>query len=220
MYKKLMLTVALLCFGSAMFAQSHEDQWIWPDEYSTDEIMFSLDAGPAIGGGMSFATSPTILSANFSNGLFYQFGIAVNGRIVHRMSPKPHGISRIGAGMEMLLSKSNINTESEALGILCLDIPIMLHCYMASNFYFEAGVTLVKSLIASPDWLQLGPIMLHSGDISYSDAMFSVGASYKTPSNLAFGLRYNHGTSNLAENLDSKTSNVVFSISYKFPIVK
>ena len=214
-----MLAVASLCFGSTVFAQSQEDQWIWPDEYSTDEIMFSLDAGPAIGGGVSFATAPSLI-ANFSNGLFYQFGIAANGRIVHRMSPKPHGISRIGAGMEMMLSKSNIKTESETLGILCLNIPILLHCYLTSDFYFEAGVTFVKSLKTSPDWLQAGHLMLHSGDISYSDAMFSLGASYKTPSNLTLGLRYNKGTSNLAENLDSKTSNFVFSVSYRFPIVK
>lgn len=215
-----MLAVALLCFGGTVFAQNLEDQWIWPDDNSTDELMFCFNAGPTIGGGMAFASDPTVLPAEFKNGLCFQLGVAANGQLAYRMSPKPHVISRIGAGMEMMLSKSNIKTESETLGILCLNIPILLHCYLTSDFYLEAGVTFVKSLKTSPDWLQAGHVMLHSGGISYSDAMFSLGASYKTPSNLTLGLRYNKGTSNLAENLDSKTSNFVFSVSYRFPIVK
>lgn len=215
-----MLAVALSCFGSTVFAQNLEDQWVWPDDNLSDEVMFCMEAGPTIGGGISAATDPTVLSADFSNGLCFQFGAAANGRFAYRMSPKPHGISRIGLGVEALLSKSNIKTESEALGILCLDIPIMLHCYLTSDFYFEAGVTLAKSLKVTPDWLQCGRVMLQCGDMSYNDVMFSVGASYKIPSNLSLSLRYNHGTSNLAENLDSKTSNILFSISYYFTIVK
>ena len=220
MYKKLTLAVALLCLCSLVLAQNHDDQWFWPDDYATDELMVLLDASPIIGGGMVFATDPTLFSADFSGGLYYQFGIAASGRLAYRMSPKPHGISRLGMGVEVLLSKTNIKIGGDPIKMLCLDIPVMIHCYVTSGFILEVGATMVKSLKTNPEWTQCGPVMINTGNIKYNDVMLSVGASYKTPFNLALGLRYNHGTSELAENLDSKIRNIVFSISYKFPIIK
>lgn len=220
MYKKLTLVVALLCLCSTVFAQNHDDQWVWPDDNTTDELMVHLEASPIIGGGLAFATDPTLLLADFSGGLYYQFGIGVNGRLAYRMSPEPHGISRLGMGVEVLLSKTNINTGGNPIKMLCLDIPVMVHCYATSDFMIEAGVTMVKSLKTTPDWMQFGQIMLHTGNLRYNDVMLSVGVSYKTPFNLALGLRYNHGTSNIAENLDSKIRNLVFNVSYKLPIIK
>lgn len=220
MNKKLILLVALLCMGGDLFAQNHKDPWIWPDDNTTDELMVRLEASPIIGGGMAFATTPTLLPADLSGGLYYQFGIGVNGRLACRMSPEPHGISRLGMGAEVLLSKTNIGTGGEPIKMLCLDVPIMVHCYVTSDFMIEAGVTMVKSLKTTPDWMQFGQIMLHTGNLRYNDVMLSVGVSYKTPFNLALGLRYNHGTSNIAENLDSKIRNLVFNVSYKLPIIK
>lgn len=220
MIKKLALVISLLCLGGGVLAQSHEDKWVWPDDNTTDELMAHLEASPIIGGGMAFATDPKPLLADFSGGLYYQLGIAANGRLAYRMSPKPHGISRLGMGVEVLLSKTNIKTEGEPIKMLCLDIPIMVHCYVTSELIIEAGATLVTSLKANPYWLHNDFDIINAGNIKYNDVMFSVGAFYKTPFNLALGLRYNHGNSKLTEKLGSKTSNLVFTVSYKFSIIK
>lgn len=220
MNKKLILLVALLCLGSSLFAQNHEDQWIWPDDNTTDELMILMDASPVIGGGLAFATAPTTYPAAFEKGLYYQIGIGANGRLAYRMSPEPHGISRLGLGVEVLLSKTNIKADSDTFGALRLAFPVLIHFYMTSDLVLETGATFVKSLKTNPEELQDGSVWVSSGNIEYNDVMLSVGAFYKTPFNLALGLRYNHSNSVMSETLDSKISNLVFTVSYKFPVVK
>lgn len=220
MNKKLILAIALLLLGNAIIAQNHEDRWVWPDDMKTDVLSIHLDAGPVIGGGMAFATNPTVIQTDFGNGFCYQFGITANGRLAYQKSPQPHGLSRIGFGVEALLRKTSIKTEDEPLNMLSLDIPIMVHFYVTSGLMLEAGATLVKSLKVSPEWSQFGPVMVNTGNIRCNDIMVSAGANYKTPIGLAFDLRYDHGNSNMSQTVDSKISTIVFSVSYRFFVIK
>jgi len=238
MNKKLILAIAFSLLCNALAAQNHEDQWVWPDEMKTDVLSFHLDAGPVIGGGMTFATDPTLIPAaiptvigiketdptliptDFRSSFCYQLGIAANGRLAYQKSPQPHGISRLGMGVEVLLRKSSIKTEDEPFHLLSLDVPIMVHFYVTSGLILEVGATLVKSLKTSPEWLLFGPIPFQTDIIESNDIMLSVGAGYKTPIGLALELRYNHGNSYLSETLDSKISTLAFSVSYRFSIIK
>lgn len=220
MNKKLILAIALLLLGNALVAQNHEDTWVWPDDMKTDVLSIHLDAAPVIGGGMAFATNPTIIQADFGSGFCYQLGVAVNGRLSYLLSPQPHGISRLGVGVEALLNNTFIKAEGTTLNMMSLAFPIMIHCYVTSDLILEAGATLVKSFKTNPEWSQFGPIMVNTGNIRCNDVMVSAGACYKTPIGLAFDLRYNHGNSNMSQTVDSKTSTVVFSVSYRFTVIK
>lgn len=220
MIKRLILAVALLLLGNVLVAQNYDDQWVWPDEMKTDILSIHLDAGPVIGGGMAFATDPTLIQADFGSGFCYQLGIAANGRLAYQKSPQPQGISRLGVGVEVLLRKSRIKTEDEPLNLLSLDVPIMVHFYVTSGLLLEVGATFVKSLKTSPEWLLFGSIPFPADDIEGNDVMLSVGVGYKTPFGLALDLRYNHGNSYLSETLDSKIRTLAFSVSYRFSIIK
>lgn len=221
MFKKLILLATLMSLmGYTLVAQNNEDPWIWPDDITTDEWSFNLDIGPKLGLGMSSPTTPTLYDFDLHNGFCYHFGISVNGRFAYRLSKKPHGLSRIGFGIEALFSGKNIKTDMDAMTMLSLEVPILFRFYITSNLSLEAGTTLVIPLKAKPEVLQIQNVVFNVGEMKASDAMVTFGAAYEVYSGLAIGLRCNIGTSTMAENLDSRTSTFLFTASYAFPIIK
>jgi len=220
MYKKLILAVVSLFLVGTAFAQNHEDQWIWPDDITTDEPSICLYLGPKLGGGIALATTPTLLNTNFHNGFSYQFGISVDGRIEHRQSKNLHGISRMGFGIEALLSGRNIRTDVDAMTLLSIEIPILFKFYLNPNISLEAGSTLVAPLKVNPETLQIQNVVLNVGEMKAADVMLTIGANYQVISNLTVGIRGNIGTSSMAENIDSRVNTIMLSVSYLFPLLK
>ena len=220
MFKRIILLAALMSLmGYTLVAQNDEDPWIWPDDIITDEWSFNLDLGPKLGFGMSSPTTPTLYNFDFHNGFCYHFGISANGRFAYRLSKNPHGLSRIGFGIEALFSGKTIKTDMDAMNMLSLEVPILVKFYFTSKISLEAGTTLVAPLKVNPEVLQIQNTVLNVGEMKAADAMLTFGAAYQVYSGLAFGLRCNIGTSKMAENLDSRTSTFLFTASYSFPIV-
>lgn len=222
MHKRLLIAALAVLFCGIAFGQGQQDQdrWIWPDEHIEDALYIKIGIGPQIGVGLGMASNPAFFDFNFKGGLSYQLGAAVNLHIAHHPSLKLHGIERVGLEIEALYAQRNFKSGNNTLAMKCLEIPLLLQVYLTRNFQLEAGLTPVKILNVAPDSLQTGPVVAHTGGITGSDVMVSAGARYKTGFGLIFGLRYNHGMSEWAENFHSKTRTVMVYVSYQFDILK
>jgi len=220
MSKRLLITALVLSLCSIAFAQTQQDRWIWPDEQIEGALFLHIDIGPKIGGGLAMASAPSFFDFDLKSGFAYQLGAAINVHIAHHLSLSPHGIGRWGLEIEALYGSRNFKAGNETMAMRCLEIPILLQFYITHSFQLEAGLTPVKTLNVSPDYLQAGQVIANVGNIKGDDVMISAGACYKTAFGLAFGLRYNLGMSEWAENFHSKTSTVMVSASYLFPLIK
>ena len=220
MFKRLLITVLALSFCGIVFAQEQQDRWIWPDEHIKDALFLQVGAGPKIGGGLAMATDPAFFDFDLKGGLAYQLGAAINVHIANHPSLKPQGIGRWGLEIEALYGARRFNAGNEAMVMKCFETPILLQFYINHDFLVEAGLTPVKLLGVSPEYLQTGDVVANVGQIKGNDVMVTAGVCYKTAKGLAFGLRYNLGMSEWAENFHSKTSTAMVSVSYLFPIIK
>ena len=220
MFKRVLITDIVLLFCGITFAQQQQDCWIWPDEHIEDALFLQIGMGPKVGAGLAIATNPAFFDFDLKGGLAYQIGAAVNVHIANHPSLKPQGIGRLGLEIEALYGSRSFNAGNETMAMKCMEIPILLQFYINHDFQVEAGLTPVKLLGVSPDYLQTGCVVANVGNIKGNDVMVSAGLSYKTAIGLALGLRYNLGMSEWAENFHSKTSTAMVSVCYLFPLIK
>ena len=219
MYKKLIIVLFALFCCTITFAQQQQDRWIWPDTHIKEALFLQIGVGPKIGGGLAMATNPAFFDFNLKGGLTYQIGGAVNFHIANHPLVKPHGIGRLGLEIEALYGSRSFNAGNESIVMKCLEIPMLLQFYITHSFQVEAGVTPVKVLSTSPDYLQTGNVVASVGNLKGDDMMISVGMCYKTAFGLVMGLRYNLGLSEWAGNFHSNTSSAMVSFSYLFPLI-
>lgn len=220
MFKRLLIIAIVLSFCGITFGQQQQDSWIWPDKHIKDALFLQIGLGGKIGVGFAMATNPAFFDFNLKGGLAYQIGGAVNVHVANHPLVKPHGIGRLGLEIEALYGSRSFNAGNESIVMKCLEIPMLLQFYITQGFQMEAGVTPVKVLSTSPDYLQTGNVVANVGNLKGDDVMISAGICYKTNFDLAIGLRYNLGISEWAENFHSKTSSAMVSVSYLFPIIK
>ena len=220
MYKRLLIIALALSICGLAFSQNQQDRWIWPDEHIKDALFLHIGLGPRIGGGLAMATNPSFFDFDLKGGLAYQIGASVNVHIAHHPSLDLFGIGHWGMEIEALYGSRNFNSGNGTMVMRCLEMPILLQFYFTPDFQVEAGLTPVKLLNISPEYLQTGNIVANVGAIKGNDVMVSAGACYKTSIGLDIGLRYNLGLSKWAENFHSKTSTMMVSVSYLFPLIK
>ena len=220
MYKRLLIAILAMSFGGIVWAQNQQDRWIWPDEHIDDALFLHIGLGPKLGGGLAMATNPSFFDFDMKGGLAYQIGASVNIHIAHHPSLELQDIGRWGVEIEALFGSRRFNSGNETLVMNCLEMPILLQFYIAPDFQVEAGLTPVKLLSISPEYLQTGDVVAHVGHIKGNDVMASAGVCYKTAMGLDIGLRYNLGMSQWAENFHSKTSTAMVSVIYLFPLIK
>ena len=220
MFKRLLIIAVVLSFCGITFGQQQQDCWIWPDEHIKDALFLQIGLGPKIGVGFAMATNPAFFDFNLKGGLAYQIGGAVNVHIANHPLVKPHGIGRLGLEIEAFYGSRSFNAGNKSIVMKCLETPMLLQFYITQGFQMEAGLTPVKSLNVSPEYLQTGNVVANVGGLKGDDVMISFGACYKTTFGLVIGLRYNLGMSEWAENLHSKTITATTSVSYLFPLVK
>ena len=220
MFKRLIIIFVAIFFCGFSYAQIQQDHWIWPDEHIEENLFLHIGLGPKIGAGIDMASNPSFFDFSVRGGFAYQMGAALNVHVAHHPLLGPSGIGRLGLEIEALYESRRFNVGNETILMNCLEIPIMLQFYITQNFQLEAGVTPLKLLSVSPDYLQVGGVVANVGSIKGDDMMISAGVCYKIDFGLAFGLRYNLGMSEWAENFHSKSSTAMFSVSYLFPLIK
>jgi len=220
MFKRLLFTVMVMSLCGIAFAQNQQDRWVWPDEHIDEALFLHIGLGPKIGGGLAMATDPSFFDFEMKGGLAYQIGASLNIHIAHHPSLELQGIGRWGMEMEALYGSRRFNSGNGTVVMNCLEIPILLQFYITPDLQVEAGLTPVKLLSISPEYLQTGDVVAHVGNIKGNDVMASAGVCYRTDIGLDFGLRYNLGMSKWAENFRSKTSTAMISVNYLFPLIK
>ena len=220
MFKRLLIAILAMSFGGIVLAQNQQDRWIWPDEHIDDALFLHIGLGPKIGGGLAMATNPSFFDFVVKGGLTYQIGASVNIHIAHHPSLELQGIGRWGMEIEALLGSRRFNSNNKAIVMNCLEMPILLQFYITPDFQVETGLTPVKLLSISPEYLQTGNVVANVGNIKGNDVMISAGVCYKTTIGLDIGLRYNLGMSKWAENFHCKTSTAMVSVIYLFPLIK
>lgn len=220
MIKRLLVAVLALSFCGIVSAQEPQDPWVWPDQHIQDALYLHVGLGPKIGGGLAMATTPSFFDFDLKSRFAYQGGVAFNVNISHHSSLGLLGIGRWGLDVEVLYEARSFKAGNETLMMNYMEIPVLLQFYLAPEFHMEAGLTPTKLINISPDNLQSGNVVANMGGIKGDDVMISAGACFKTPFNLVIGLRYNLGISEWAENFHSKTSTVMASFNYLFPLIK
>lgn len=221
MFKRLLIIILAIFFCAIAFAQEQQDSWIWPDEHIEDALFLQIGLGPKIGGGLAMATAPSFFDFDLKGSFAYQIGASVDVRIAHHPSLGPRGIGRLGLEIEALYGSRSFKAgNGRTMVMKCLEIPILLQLYITQDFQVKVGLIPVKGIGVSPDYLQTGNVVANVGDLKGDDLMFSAGICYKTTFGLAFGVCYNFGVSEWAENFHSKTSTAMVSINYLFSLIK
>ena len=181
---------------------------------------FRLTMGPKVGVGVSMGSHSNFHDMDFSPGLAYQFGAVFNAHFGRRFDLSDGGTGFLGLQVEANYSKRIVKLNSSPLSERCLEVPVLVQCYLSPTMALEAGATMVHLFGCSPAILDYQGAHFNTGGIKGNDVMLSVGACYKSSFGLMLDVRYNLGCSNLAGNFDTKISTAMASIVYLFTIVK
>ena len=219
MAKKTILFLISILLCNSLLSQQSNDDIIIPDNDS--HLNFTIAVGPQVGLGLVNGTT-TSYGFGFDIGPAFQLGASGRLHFGQRNESSPIGTGLFGVEAELLYERRKTGTDYGSITMQCIEIPVMFQYYpvssMASEFALEAGMTYVKVFKCSPEQLQCNNIILHSGQLSSSDVMVSLGACYQTPFNVVLHLRYNIGTMALAGNLDSKINTFIASAVYSFDL--
>jgi hypothetical protein len=181
---------------------------------------YRISLGPKVGVGLSTASRSRQYSLSFGSGVAYQFGAAFNAHFGRRYEHSEGGTGLFGVQVEALYERRGLRLDSERFGLSQIEFPILFQIYPIPQLGIGVGTTIVKVVGASPDKIQSGNLVFHTGEIKGGDFMLTLAANYELSMGLVFDLRYNLGLSKVASNLDSRVSTFMFSLSYLFSIVK
>ena len=111
----------------------------------------------------------------------------------------------------MLGAKNSLVNENLNLGYL--NIPVMLKYYVADKFSLEAGPQIAFLLSAKAGSTDV------KSQVNSTDFGLNFGAGYDVAKNVAVGVRYTAGLSNIAKDSGNdkvRNSNVALSLAYNF----
>lgn len=113
----------------------------------------------------------------------------------------------------------------EKMNISYLNIPVVAKYYVVDKFSVEAGPQIGFLLGAKSKWEETYAGQKNSGDEDMKDSFktvdfsLNVGAGYDFTENIAAGIRYNFGLSNISDfgdNLKVHNNVISLSVGYKF----
>lgn len=208
----LLLTIL---FSNTLFAQQQPEQF---NASTSQQQAYTFSFGPTIGIGLAFPSSPDGYDFTLHQGLAYRVGASANFHFGQRSESSPSGTGLIGIALELAYSGRMIGSTMGKIGLHCIEVPILAQFYplesLAKEFYLEAGLTVAKTIKCTPEQIQYENMILSTGKLKSSDIMVAIGAQYKIKKQVAVGIRYHLGTSPLADNFNSKVSNLTLSATY------
>jgi len=111
------------------------------------------------------------------------------------------------------------NNPEYSIGTGYLMIPVMFQVYPIKNMYIEVGPEFALNLSHTPNNVAVGNYQVDLANLKANDIMLGVGIGYAT-NGFSVGLRYNHGFSNMAENLLWKNYILQVNLGYAFSLGK
>lgn len=181
---------------------------------------FAFSIGPKAGVNYSMASDPDGADLGVGGNIGFGGGIAANIRFGKRPLAKFADTGRFGVQLEAMYSLRSIKTDADDVKFNAVEIPLLFQWWFLRDLCVEVGPTFVAGLSTSPDELQFDRVTYRTGDIKGSDVMVTVGAEYKNRCGFTASLRYNLGTSELANNFQTKVSTLSVGIGWMFSVVK
>ena len=202
------------------------------------ENTFSM--GIKVGGNLSTMSQPDECDRYDGAGFGYSGGVVLNARFGRASKNAQAGTGLLGVGVECdykLHSMKTIGTDEKGkenanLEIGYFEVPVALQLYplyknsKLNNLYVEAGAAFAGTMSRKPESLTVVDRAANA-NVTYNldtensklkgmDVRPFAGVGIGSKSGFGLNLRYYMGTSKLAENFNSKISNVELSVAYKF----
>jgi len=175
-----------------------------------------------IGGSAGFnLSSISDNSSSISSGLGmrpgFNAGVVANLRFCKRNERSSAKTGLLAFQPEIRYTTMGGNSEEYSIGTGYLMVPLMFQVYPAKNIYLEVGPEFAMNLSHTPDNVAVGNYQLNLTNLKANDIMLGVGAGYSI-NGFNVGVRYNHGFSNMAENLLWKNSIIQINLGYTFSL--
>ena len=150
----------------------------------TKNYNYELSVGARVGGGMTRMSEGDGLKFTDGSGLSFGGGLAANIRFGGKDSRGRalDGQGLLGAALELNYKYSSVKTLGEKdLKMGYFEVPILFQIYpcyntkQLKNLYVEVGPTIAGTLSSSPETIQVGNSIYHTGDIKGFDVKATVG---------------------------------------------
>lgn len=148
----------------------------------------------------------------------FNAGIVANIRFLKRNERSSAKTGLLAFQPEIRYATMGGNGDRNSVGTGYLMVPLMIQVYPAKNIYLEVGPEFAMNLSHTPDNVAVGNYQLGLSNMKANDIMLGVGAGYSV-NGFSVGIRYNHGFSNMAENLLWKNSIIQINLGYAFSLV-
>jgi len=149
----------------------------------------------------------------------FNAGVAANFRFLKRNERSSAKTGLLAVQPEVRYSTMGGNSPEFSIGTGYLTVPVMFQIYPIKNLYIEAGPEFALNLSHTPDNVAVGKYQLNLTNLKANDIMLGVGAGYSV-NGFSVGVRYNHGFSNMAENLLWKNAVIQINLGYAFSLGK
>lgn len=190
------------------------------DEMKNDEPKVSTRIGIVGGFNLSSISSQSSsITSEFGMRPGFNVGVAANIRFCKRNERSSAKTGLLAFQPEVRYATMGGNNPEYSIGTGYLMIPVMFQVYPIKNMYVEVGPEFALNLSHTPNNVAVGNYQLDLANLKANDIMLGVGIGY-TINGLSVGLRYNHGVSNMAENLLWKNYILQVNLGYAFSLGK
>ena len=225
MMKKLLLLVVTVFVTISVYAQVYTEEETQQEEI-LDEIIIvdkrknAVSFGAKVGANISTMCKYKPVDLGQGSGIGFEGGAVLAVRFGKRTKGSDAGTGMFGVQIEPSYVLHTISTDIENIKLSYFEMPILLKVFVTPNLNIEVGPSICGTLSSSPDHLKVENTRISTGDIKGFDFKACVGISYETKEGLFASLRYNLGTSELANNFPCKVNAASLTLGYKFNIFK
>lgn len=171
-------------------------------------------------GGFNLSTltwDPNISSDKFGMRPGFNAGVAANIRFCKRNERSSVKTGLLAFQPEIRYATMGGNNPSIGTGYLM--VPVMFQVYPLKNLYVEVGPEFALNLSHTPNNVAIGNYQLNLTNLKANDIMLGAGLGYAV-NGFSVGVRYNHGFSDMAENLGWNNSVIQINLGYAFSLAK
>lgn len=183
------------------------------DGISTFAYKFGVKAGLNMS---SMSNSMDNIDPGFSMGMGFRLGGFANLRWGQRTENSLPGTGWFGLQPEVMYSMMQFGTDTDAIQMHSVQVPVMLKIYPTTELSFEVGPEFTYIMSTSPDNMAVDGAQIKVGDIKGMTMGIGVGLSYEMEMGLAIGARYGYGFTEMAKNLPWKNSNIQVTVGWMF----
>lgn len=212
-----LLLITVFC-AICMDAVAQQD-FVFDSIDDSDEPKVATRIGLVGGLDLSSISDNSSISSEFGMRPGFNLGVAANLRFCKRNERSSAKTGLFAFQPEIRYATMGGDNPEYSIGTGYLMIPVMFQVYPTKNVYIEVGPEFALNLSHTPDHVAVGNYQLDITDLKANDVMLGVGLGYAI-NGFSVGVRYNHGFSNMAENLLWKNQLIQINIGYTFALNK